>query len=172
MTTALLSIAIILDIANENQFFSKKLRMPSTFKPYFAQHHPLTKFQSTFRDKEPPIMSYEYTSTVASNLFNFASTLSNLNDSDYLSNPQTYQCKESRFCYEPQSHVITGDLKVIDNAKLMEHVAKEPKYREPNRLNWKAILPPVTSLSKVDPIDFQGNPTDFQRTPLEPHSFY
>ena len=71
-----------------------------------------------FRDKEPPIVSYEYTSTVASKLFNFAPTLSNLNVSEYLSNSQTCQCKKSKFCYEPHGHVITGDLRVIENAKL------------------------------------------------------
>ena len=31
------------------------------------------------------------------------------------------------FYYEPHGHVITGDLKVIDNAKLRELVAKGPK---------------------------------------------
>ena len=91
-----------------------------------------------FRDKEPPIVSYEYTSTVASKLFNFAPTLSNLNVSEYLSNSQTCQCKKSKFCCEPHGHVITGDLRVIENAKLRELVAKGPKYREPNRVNWKA----------------------------------
>ena len=91
-----------------------------------------------FRDKEPPIVSYEYTSTVASKLFNFSPALSNLNVSEYFSNPQTCQCKESKFCYEPHGHVITGDLRVIENAKLRELVAKGPKYREPNRVNWKA----------------------------------
>ena len=58
--------------------------------------------------------------------------------SEYFSNPQTCQCKESKFCYEPHGHVITGDLRVIENAKLRELVAKGPKYREPNRVNWKA----------------------------------
>ena len=90
------------------------------------------------RDKEPPTVLYEYTSTVASILFNFAPALSNLNVSEYLSNPQTCQCKESKFCYEPHGHVITGDLKVIENAKLREFVAIGPKYGEPNRVNWKA----------------------------------
>ena len=85
-------------------------------------------------------MSYAYISTVASKLFNISPTLSNLNVSDYLSNPQTCQCKESKFCYEPHSHVITGDLKVIQNAKLRELVAKGPKYREPNKVNWKAMF--------------------------------
>ena len=62
-----------------------------------------------FIDNEPAIVSYEYTSIVPSKLFNFASALSNLNVSDYLSNPQTCQCKESKFCYEPYGHVITGE---------------------------------------------------------------
>ena len=89
-----------------------------------------------FRDKGPSIVSYEYTSTAA--IFDFAPVLSNLNVSEYLSNPQTCQCKESKFCYEPHSHVITGDQRVIENARLRELVAKGPKYREPNRVNWKA----------------------------------
>ena len=73
-------------------------------------------------------MSYEYTSTVASKLFNFAPALSNLNVSGYFSNPQTCHCKESKFCYEPHGYVITGDLRVIENAKLRELVGKGPKY--------------------------------------------
>ena len=46
--------------------------------------------------------------------------------------------KESKFCYEPHGPVITGDLRIIENATLRELVAKGPKYREPNRVNWKA----------------------------------
>ena len=107
--------------------------------PAFLQSTPVTdKIPVDFRDKEPETVSYEYTSTVSSKLFNFAPALSNLNVSEYLSNPQTCQCKESKFCYEPHGHVITGDLRVIENAKLRELVAKGPKYREPNRVNWKA----------------------------------
>ena len=74
-------------------------------------------------------MSYEYTSTVASKLFNFDSTLSNLNVSDCLSNPQTCQCKEFKFCYEPHGNVISGDLKVIENVKLREPVAKDTEIQ-------------------------------------------
>ena len=70
-------------------------------------------------------MSYEYTSTVVSKLFNFAPALSNLNFSEHLSNPQTCQCKESKFCYEPHGHVITGDLRVIENAKLRNLLLKD-----------------------------------------------
>ena len=63
--------------------------MPLTFQHSYDQHQSLTKIPVYFIDKEPPIVSYEYTSTVASKLFNFAPTLSNLNVSEHLSNPQT-----------------------------------------------------------------------------------
>ena len=150
-------IAIILDIANYRLFRPVRSDVPAEKPKHFMKIKFLNKavdainlqalLRSTsvtdkipvyFRDKEPPIVSYEYTSTVASKLFNFAPTLSNLNVSEYLSNSQTCQCKKSKFCYEPHGHVITGDLRVIENAKLRELFAKGPKYREPNRVNWKA----------------------------------
>ena len=100
-------------------------------------------------------MSYEYTSTVTRKLFNFAPALSNLNVSKYLSNAQTCQCKEFKFCYEPHGHVFTGDLRVIENAKLRELVAKGPKYRVPNKVNWKAtetmFWNPLISMQKIGP---------------------
>ena len=76
-----------------------------------------------------------YTNTVANKLFNFSFTLSNLDITNYPSNPQHCQCNISKFCYEPHGHVITGDLMVIENVKLRELVAKGPKYREPNKIN-------------------------------------
>ena len=57
---------------------------------------------------------------------------------NYPSNPQHCQCNTSKFCYEPHGHVITGDLMVIENVKLRELVAKGPKYREPNKINWQS----------------------------------
>ena len=149
--------AIILDIANYRLFRPVRSVVPAEKPKHFMKTKFFNKAVDTislpallgstsvtdkipayFKDKQPPIVSYGYTSTVASKLFNFAPTLLNLNVSEYLSNSQTCQCKESKFCYEPHGHVIVGDLRVIENANLRELVAKEPKYREPNRVNWKA----------------------------------
>ena len=88
--------------------------------------------------KEPPIISYEYANTIASKLFNFASTLSNLDITYYLSSPHSCQCETSEFCYKPHGHVVTGDLMAIENVKLRELVSKSPKYQEPNKINWSA----------------------------------
>ena len=149
--------AIILDIANYRLFRPVRSDVPAEKPKHFMKIKFLNKaidainlpslLRSTsvtdkipihFRDKAPPTVSYEYTGTVDSKLFNFAPAHSNLNVSKYLSNPQTCQCKESKFCNEPHGHVITEDLRVIENAKLRELVAKGSKYKEPNMVNWKA----------------------------------
>ena len=57
---------------------------------------------------------------------------------DYLSTPQHCQCNTSKFCCEPHGHVITGNLMVIDIVNLRELVAKGPKYRELNKINWQS----------------------------------
>ena len=98
----------------------------------------MDKSPAYFKDKELPIKSYQYTNTVANKLFNFSSTLSYLDITNYLFNPQHCQCNTSKFCYEPHGHVITGDLMVIESVKLRDLVAKGPKYCEPNKINWKS----------------------------------
>ena len=40
-----------------------------------------------FKEKEPPIISYTYTKTIASKIFNFSSTLSNLDYHQFHNNP-------------------------------------------------------------------------------------
>ena len=57
----------------------------------------MDKIPAYFKDKEPPILSSQYTNTVASKLFNFSSILSNLDITNYLSNPQHYQRNTSKF---------------------------------------------------------------------------
>ena len=166
--------AIILDIANYRLFRPVRSDVPAEKPKQFMKIKFLNKavdainlpaiLRSTsvtdkisiyFRDKGQPIVSYEYTSTIASKLFNFALTLSNLNVSEYLSNPETCQCKESKFCYEPHGHVITGDLRVTEIAKLRELDAKGPKYKEPNSVNGKlqkqCFWNPLISMQKIGP---------------------
>ena len=46
-----------------------------------------------FKNREPPIISYQYTDTVASKLFN-------------LSSPRSCQCQMSKYCYQPHRHII------------------------------------------------------------------
>ena len=90
--------------------------------------------------KEPPIISYTYTKTIASKIFNFSSTLLDLDYHQFHNNPSPCECNTSSHLYEPYGHVITGDLSIIPNSKLRDLIAKGPKYREPCKVDWDKNL--------------------------------
>ena len=88
-----------------------------------------------FKEKEPLIISYTYTKTIASKIFNFSSTLLDLDCHQFHNNPSPCECKTSSHLYEPYGHVIAGDLSIIPNSKLRDLIAKGPKYREPCKVD-------------------------------------
>ena len=44
----------------------------------------------------------------------------------------------SKYCVQPHRHIVPGNLKIMENAKLRGLFSKGPKYREPNKINWKS----------------------------------
>ena len=46
-------------------------------------------------------------------------------------------CSSSEFVDQSHSHVLTGDLRIIENIHLRELIQKGPNYREPRPINWK-----------------------------------
>ena len=63
--------------------------------------------------------------------------LHDLNIDDFKSKPPDCTCASSPLKHNPTGHVMTGDLKIIDNTSLVEVFAKGPKYREPKSINGK-----------------------------------
>jgi hypothetical protein len=63
--------------------------------------------------------------------------LHDLNIDDFKSMPADRICASSPFIYNPTGHVLTGDLKIINNTSLRDVFAKGPKYREPKSIHWK-----------------------------------
>ena len=90
-----------------------------------------------FKQQSSPIISYTYTSTISSRIFNHRKTLQQLNIDDLRTTPPSCSCSSSAFNYMPINHVITGDLSIVENATLRNTIRKGPKYREPRRINWK-----------------------------------
>ena len=88
-----------------------------------------------FKFQKPPIISYSYSPTIASKIFNYKRTLTNLDLNNDLSIPSS--CSESPFLYGPAGHVITGDLSIIENDELRNVIRKGPKYREAQPIKWK-----------------------------------
>ena len=83
------------DVLAENSKYVTKLKLlhdrkkdAINFPRLLRPQSVMDKIPAYFKDKEPPIISYQYTNTVASELFNFSSTLSNFDVTNYFSNPQ------------------------------------------------------------------------------------
>ena len=81
---------------------------------------------SFLNEPPPPVVAYKYTRTISSNIFNRKSVVKELN----LDNGTKDMECSSEFCYGPAGHVVTGDLRIIKDAKLRELVNKGPSYRE------------------------------------------
>ena len=82
----------------------------------------------------PPVVGYKYTRTISSKIFNQKSVVKEL-DLDNGSKDMECSYSSSEFCYAPAGHVVTGDLKIIKDAKLRELVNKGPSYREQNNID-------------------------------------
>jgi hypothetical protein len=65
--------------------------------------------------------------------------LHDLNIDDFKSKPPDCTSASSPFIYNPTGHVITGDLKIINNTSPRDMFAKGPKYGAIRRLGFEII---------------------------------
>ena len=104
-----------------------------------------------FENTEVPIISYKYTRTIRNDILNYDEVIKNVNLNEY-NEIVDCNCTSSPYCYRPHSHIITGNLNIIENVKLRNLIKKGPKYREQNIINWsknkKIILTAVEKFAK------------------------
>ena len=93
------------------------------------------KIPPYFKQQESPCISYTYSKSIASKLFNYKVSLKDL-DLDSIRNLQC-ACSSSKFKYLPCEHVVTGDPNFIRNSKLRDLITKGPKFRENQSFTWK-----------------------------------
>ena len=89
-----------------------------------------------FKNKESPCISYSYTRSVASKIFNYKRSLQQIDFNSLSQNPLPCTCPGSEFLYVPCGHVVTGDLSIVQNDKLRDLLRKGPKFREPVSFSW------------------------------------
>ena len=90
-----------------------------------------------FKDQSISIFSYAYSIPIETKLFNYKHGLHDLNIDDFKSKTPDRTRASSLFIYNPAGHVITGDLRIINNTSLLDVFTKGSKYCEPNSINWK-----------------------------------
>ena len=90
-----------------------------------------------FMDKEPPIIGYKFNRSIAGKIFNYKQSLSEESIELFDNDNIPCHCQNSVFKDINHGHIITGDLNLIENGTLRNIFRKGPKYRLPQKINWK-----------------------------------
>ena len=83
-------------------------------------------------------------------ILNYKETVSSLKiqvdeDVSFVENLPTCDCSASQFCDPHHNHIVSGDLRIIDNSKLRKLFSKGPNYREPTTLNYRKCRQSIES---------------------------
>ena len=98
------------------------------------------KLSDQFRNDETPSVVYSLGSTIRNKILNYKDTVQNINTNDsdtFGTDIHTCDCSSSEFVDHNHGHVVTGDLRIIQNKELKELIQKGPNFREPKTINWK-----------------------------------
>ena len=96
-----------------------------------------------FTNKESPIISYSYTNPIRSSIFNYNELVSDI-DLNLDKTGPSCDCHNSKFCYRPAGHIITGNFDILNNQRLKDIFTKGPKYRLPTKINFVKCLEHIT----------------------------
>ena len=91
-------------------------------------------------DKSDKISTiYKLSNTIRSKIYNHKSFLQNLDTAEIIKkqNDLPCDCNDSPFKDPNHGHIVTGDLRIVQNNKLRKLLCKGPKYREPVPINWE-----------------------------------
>ena len=147
-----------LDIINTKRFKvekEKKKRAPKFIFPMTFRNKGLDsiKLGNIFRSEEVrsllpshlnsdenlPAIVYSLEGTIRNKIFNYKQTVSEIDTNDlitYGTGLESCDCEGSEFCDPNHGHILTGDLRVIDNLKLRKLVARGPNFREAKTIHW------------------------------------
>ena len=96
---------------------------------------------------ESPISCYKYIKPIRNTILNFNKLVSDLDIET--SSPDSWDCKDSKFCYQPAGHIVTGNLKIITDSRIRSVISKGPKYRFPAHIDFNKCRETIASALNV-----------------------
>ena len=89
---------------------------------------------------EVPSVVYRLTKTIRNKIFNYKQTVADINTDDhdtFGTGLDSCQCENSPYIDSNHGHIVTGDLRFVENSVLRKLLCKGPNYREPRPINLK-----------------------------------
>ena len=98
----------------------------------------VSKMPIQMTKEDIPMVTYKLMDPIRSKLFNHKTFVNSLNIDEFLLNKESLpcHCEHSSFKDPNYGHIITGDLRFVQNNKLRKLICKGPKYREPEPVCW------------------------------------
>ena len=107
------------------------INLPSVFKDKSV----ISSIPTYFENKELPIICYKCNKPIGSTVFNNNKLVTELDIKTTI--PDSWDYKDSKYCYQPECHMFTGDLKVITDSRIWCIICKGPKYMFPLPIYFK-----------------------------------
>ena len=82
------------------------------------------------------MICYKYNKPSRSTVFNYNKLVTELDIENSI--PDSWDCKDSTYCYRPSGHIVTGDLNIITDSRIRSIICKGPKYRIPLPIDFKS----------------------------------
>ena len=91
-----------------------------------------------FKKTEQISTVYTLTKTIRSKIFNHKEFIKTLDTKDILDNMNNLPCNctTSPFTDPNHGHIVSGDIRIVQNNKLRKLLWEGPKYREPVSINF------------------------------------
>ena len=103
--------------------------------PIIFRHNNVISFiPSYFENTESHIICNKYISAIRNTILNFNKFVSDLDIET--SSSDSWDCKDSKFCYQPAAHIVIGNLKIITDSRIRSVISKGPKYRFPAHIDF------------------------------------
>ena len=112
------------------------LNLPSIFKS-----PDVTSLLPEFMQPEDdhPMVTMKLTKPIRNKILNYKETVLSI-DTETIFAPSECNCKDSTFNDPHHQHIVTGDLRIIDNLKLRKLISKGPNYRENHTINYSKCI--------------------------------
>ena len=109
--------------------------------PNFPNNNPSSINPNCTNITSHPTIIYKRSKTIGSYIFNYRKVVEDICTENWkFGNNNKCDCEKSVFRDKHHQHIVTGDLRVIEDKDLRKLFCKGPKYREPQNVNWDHFL--------------------------------
>ena len=115
--------------------------------PQILNEQELIKLLPPLFNKEAPMVVFDLTNPIRSKIFNYKKTVQERDVDSFLADPSILPCSctDSPFVDAHHGHIISGDLRIVENNKLRKLLCKGPKFRESEGICWNKARESITN---------------------------